>query len=153
MCSDPNYVTPITMIDLCPVKLWKYPISSRICLLLFGLCQFAGQLPAADLPPQGKIGIIGDSIAAGTHSSEMCRNQDIVNCIQDLAGQHSRDWSYAGGWKSWSIASKLGYLPDRIVDASDDGEEWKDAFDQAVRVMADPEVETVFIGLGANDVC
>jgi len=117
------------------------------------LCLFAGQLLAASAVPQGKIGIIGDSIAAGTHSSEMCRNQDIVNCIQDLGGQHSRDWSYAGGGQSWSIASTLGYLPDRVVDASDDGEEWKDAFDQAVQLMADPEVETVFIGLGANDIC
>jgi hypothetical protein len=83
----------------------------------------------------------------------MCRNQDIVNCIQDLAGQHSPGWSYARGSQSWSIASKLGYPPDRVVDASDGGEQWKDAFDQAVRVMGDPEVETVFIGLGANDVC
>jgi len=122
-------------------------------MLLFGVYLFAGQLLAADTVPQGKIGIIGDSIAAGTHSSEMCRNQDIVDCIQDLAGQHSRDWSYAGGGQSWSIANTLGYLPGRVVDASDDGEEWKDAFDQAVQIMADPEVETVFIGLGANDVC
>ncbi len=122
-------------------------------MLLFGVYLFAGQLLAADTVPQGKIGIIGDSIAAGTHSSEMCRNQDIVDCVQDLAGQHSPDWSYAGGGQSWSVASVLGYLPDRVVDASDGGEEWKDAFDQAVQIMADPEVETVFIGLGANDVC
>jgi hypothetical protein len=131
----------------------KSSIGSRVCLLVFCLLLFTGPRLAADTLPQGKIGIIGDSIAAGTHSSEMCRNQDIVNCVQDLAGQHSRDWSYAGGGQSWSIASMLGYLPDRVVDASDDGEEWKDAFDQAVQIMADPEVETIFIGLGANDVC
>jgi len=83
----------------------------------------------------------------------MCRDQDIVDCVQDLAGQHSRDWSYAGGRQSWSIARVLGYPPDRIVDASDDGEEWKDALDQAVQIMADPEVDSVFIGLGANDIC
>ena len=125
----------------------------RACVLLLGVYLFAGEFLAANAAPQGKIGIIGDSIVAGTHSSEMCSNQDIVDCVQDLAGQHSPDWSYAGGGQSWSIASKLGYLPDRVVDASDDGEEWKDAFDQAVQVTADPEVETVFIGLGANDVC
>ena len=132
---------------------WKSSIKGQVFLLLFTLCLFPAHLLADSAVPQGKIGIIGDSIAAGTHSSEMCRNQDIVDCIQDLAGQHSRDWSYAGGGKSWSIASTLGYLPDLIVDASDDGEEWKDAFDQAMQVMADPQVETVFIGLGANDVC
>jgi hypothetical protein len=117
------------------------------------LCLFSVRLLAVDAIPQGRIGIMGDSIAAGTHSSEMCRNQDIVDCVQDLAGQHSRQWSYAGGSRSWSIANELGYGPDRVVDASDDGEEWKDALDQAIRIMADQGVETVFIGLGANDVC
>ncbi len=126
---------------------WNTSIEGWVFLLLITLCL------SANAAPQGKIGIIGDSIAAGTHSSEMCRNQDIVDCVQDLAGQHSRDWSYAGGGQSWSIASALGYLPGRVVDASDDGEEWKDALDQAVQLMVDPEVETVFIGLGANDVC
>ena len=141
------------MRDLYRAKRRKNQVTNRARLLFFTLYLFAGQLLAASAVPQGKIGIIGDSIAAGTHSSEMCRNQDIVNCIQDLGGQHNRDWSYAGGGQSWSIASTLGYLPDRVVDASDDGEEWKDAFDQAVQLMADPEVETVFIGLGANDIC
>jgi hypothetical protein len=141
------------MRDLYRSKGWNSQVTNRVCLLFFAVCLFAGQMLAANAVPQGKIGIIGDSIAAGTHSSEMCRNQDIVDCIQDLAGQHSPDWSYAGGVQSWSIASALGYLPDRVVDASDDGEEWKDALEQAVQIMADPEVETVFIGLGANDVC
>jgi hypothetical protein len=141
------------MRDLWRASCWKRLITGGACLLLFSLCLVAGRLLAADAAPPGKIGIMGDSIAAGTHSSEMCRNQDIVNCIQDLAGQHSRDWSYAAGTQSWSIASLLGYPPDRVVDASDDGEEWKDAFDQAVQIMADPEVDTVFIGLGANDIC
>jgi hypothetical protein len=141
------------MSDMYPTRGWTSSLMARACILLFGVYLFASELLAANAVPQGKIGIIGDSIAAGTHSSEMCRNQDIVNCVQDLAGQHSRDWSYAGGRQSWSIASVLGYLPDRVVDASDDGEEWKDAFDQAVQLMADPEVDTVFIGLGANDVC
>jgi hypothetical protein len=141
------------MRDLCRASCWKRSSTGGASLLLFFLCLFAGRLLGADAFAQGKIGIMGDSIAAGTHSSEMCRNQDIVNCIQDLAGQHSRDWSYAGGRQSWSIASVLGYPPDRVLDASDDGEQWKDAFDQAVQIMADPEVDTVFIGLGANDVC
>ncbi len=33
------------------------------------------------------------------------------------------------------------------------GEEWKDALSQAKTIMADPQVEAVFIGLGANNVC
>ena len=103
--------------------------------------------------PAGKLGVIGDSIAAATHSSDMCGKRDVVDCIQDLGGRQSPEWSYAAGRESWSLASMLGFLPDRVVDASDDGEEWKDALDQAQKITADPEVDTVFIGLGANDVC
>ena len=141
------------MTDLYRSKGWKNRVWNRACLLFFALCLFAGPPLTTHAVALGKIGIIGDSIAAGTHSSEMCRNQDIVDCIQDLGGQHNPDWSYAGGGQSWSIASALGYPTDRVVNASDDGEEWKDALAQAVRLMADPELETVFIGLGANDVC
>ncbi len=141
------------MRDLCQLRNWKSSAGGWACLVLVSLSLCVSGLAAADIAPRGKIGIIGDSIAAGTHSSEMCRNQDIINCIQDLAGQQSREWSYAGGRQNWSIASMLGYPPARVVDASGDGEEWKDAFEQAVRIMVDSEVETVFIGLGANDVC
>lgn len=107
----------------------------------------------AQTPQDGKLGVIGDSIAAATHSSDMCGRSDIIRCIEDLGGQHSPEWSYAAGQASWSLASALGFPPDRIVDESDDGEEWKDAFDQASKITADPEVNTVFINLGANDVC
>ncbi len=103
--------------------------------------------------PTGKLGVIGDSIASATNSSDMCGRRDIIECVDDLGGLHSRPWSYSAGVESWSLASLLGFPADRVVDASDDGEEWKDALDQAQRVTADPEVDTVFIGLGANDVC
>ena len=103
--------------------------------------------------PTGKLGIIGDSIASATHSSDMCNRFDIVDCINTLGGMQSRDWSYAAGRETWSLASMMGFAPDRVVDESDDGEKWKDAYDQALRITADPEVGTVFIGLGANDVC
>lgn len=103
--------------------------------------------------PSGKLGIIGDSIASATNTSDLCNRRDIVECIDDLGGLHSRAWSYTAGAPSWSLASMLGFSPDRIVDVSDDGEEWKDALEQAQAVTEDPEVDTVFIGLGANDVC
>jgi len=115
--------------------------------------QLACQPAFSQTIPTGKLGIIGDSMAAATHASDMCDRRDIVKCVEDLGGEHSRDWSYAAGRESWSLASRLGFHADRVVDASDDGEEWKDALDQAQRIIADPEVETVFIGLGANDVC
>jgi hypothetical protein len=105
------------------------------------------------MAPTGKLGVIGDSISAGTHTSDKCERRDIIECVQDLGGAHSPEWSHAAGHESWSIASLLGYSPDRVVDESDDGEEWKDAFDQARRLTEDPEVDTVFINVGANDVC
>ena len=103
--------------------------------------------------PSGKFGVMGDSIAAGTHATDMCGKRDIIDCVSDLGGRNSREWSYAAGEASWSLASRLGFLPDRVVDASSDGEEWKDALEQAQQITTDTEVDTVFIGLGANDVC
>lgn len=122
------------------------------------VCVFTMNLQAAGTPsplalPSGKIGIMGDSMASGTHASDMCGNSDIVDCVDNLAALHSRDWSYASATTNWSIASLLGYASGQIVDASDDGEEWKDALQQAQVIMADPEVESVLIGLGGNDVC
>ena len=105
------------------------------------------------LSADGKLGIIGPSLAAGTNSSQMCGSDDSVQCIENVLGVHSREWSHAGGNKSWSIASLLGFDTDHIVDASDDGEEWKDALGQARIIMADPQVEAVFIILGGNNVC
>jgi hypothetical protein len=100
-----------------------------------------------------KLGVMGDSMASGTHSSDMCGRNDIVECLDNELGRQSRDWSYAAGDASWSLARRLGYDADHVVDASDDGERWKDALGQATAILADPAVDTVFIGLGGNDVC
>lgn len=102
---------------------------------------------------EGKLGIIGPSLAAGTHASQMCENADTFDCIRDVLGVHSRDWSHAGGEKSWSIASLLGFDQSHIIDVSDDGAEWKDALEQAQQIMLDPQVEAVYIILGGNNVC
>lgn len=123
-------------------------IIKSLCLAVW----LNGCLPAG-WAAEGKIGIIGDSMSAGTHSHDTCGRYDMVRCLEERGGAHDRDWSHAGGAQSWSIASRLGFGPGQVVDASDDGEEWKDAFEQAQQVTADGAVNTVFINLGANDVC
>ena len=107
----------------------------------------------AKLAPDGKIGIVGDSLAEGIHASEMCGNDDAYECAQHALGASSPDWSYAAADKSWSIASRLGFDAVHTVAAYAGGEEWKDALGQAMSIMADPFVEAIFIGLGANNVC
>jgi hypothetical protein len=135
----------------------------RTAQLLCSLC--LAQIVAAPLamaeigpyPPKlssdGKLGIMGDSLALGIHASEMCGNDDAYECAQHALGASSPDWSYAAGNKSWSIASRLGFDTAHTVAAYGSGDEWKDAHDQATNIMADPQVEAVFIGLGANNVC
>ena len=97
--------------------------------------------------------VIGDSIAAATHTSALCGNRDVVDCLETLAGQRSPEWNYADGTVSWSIASRLGFSPDRTINVADNGERWKDAFEQAREALVNTDVSTVLIGLGANDVC
>jgi|GEM_PF-6994231 len=106
---------------------------------------------AADNEP--KFGLIGDSIAAGTHTTEMCGNRDIVDCLDYLGGRLSPEWNYGTGNVSWSIASRLGYDPAHVYSTADSGERWKDAMPQAERIVDVPGIDTVMIGLGANDVC
>ena len=135
----------------------------RISLLLRGLWlaqMFLAPLAMAEigpypskLSPEGKLGIMGDSLALGVHASEMCGNADAYECAQHVLGASSPDWSYVAADKSWSIASLLGFDTAHIVAAYGGGEEWKDALDQAMTIMTDPLVEAVFIGLGANNVC
>ena len=119
------------------------------------LAPFAGAEigPPPKLSPDGKLGIMGDSLALGVHASEMCGNDDAFECAQQALGSASPEWSYAAANKSWSIASLLGFDTAHIVAAFGSGEEWKDALEQAMTIMADPQVEAVFIGLGGNNVC
>jgi len=122
---------------------------------LLRACVLGAALAVAPLAvcAAGKIGIIGDSMAAGTHSLDACGSRDIVDCVEERGGYQDRGWSYARGLHQWSLASRLGFAQTQVVDAADDGEEWKDAYDQASRVLSDPAVDTVLIGLGANDIC
>lgn len=101
-----------------------------------------------------KIGLIGDSMMVATHSDQMCGSGgEVLQCFENRLGDHDLAFSHGGGDQPWSIASRLGYGVDQVVNAADDGEEWKDALAQAQRITGDPEVDTVFIQLGANDVC
>jgi hypothetical protein len=118
------------------------------CLAMAGIEPYSSKLS-----PDGKLGIIGDSLALGIHTSEMCGNADAYDCAQQALGASSPAWSYVAADKDWSIASLLGFDTAHRVAAYGGGEEWKDALGQAVTVMGDPRVEAVFIGLGANNVC
>jgi hypothetical protein len=137
----------------------RFTVFVLLGVVLAPLC-FIPRSDAAEVdanPPKlssdGKLGIIGDSLAAGTHASQMCGSLDTVECVQNALGVHSRDWSHAGGRKGWSIASLLGFDSNHVIDVSDDGEDWKDALKQAQAIMSDPQVEAVFIILGSNNVC
>ena len=100
-----------------------------------------------------KFAVVGDSIAAGTHTTEICGNRDVVECLEHLGGTTSPEWSYGSANASWSLASRLGFDPSQVINVADSGERWKDAFEQVQRVAAAGDVSTVLIGLGANDVC
>jgi Thrombospondin type 3 repeat len=132
------------------------PLLRTLCLASIFLAPLAmadiGPYPPK-LSPDGKLGIMGDSLALGVHASEMCGNVDAYKCAQQALGASSPDWSYVAADKSWSIARLLGFDTAHIVAASGGGEEWKDAMGQAMTIMTDPLVEAVFIGLGANNVC
>ncbi len=100
-----------------------------------------------------KFAVIGDSMAVGTHTTEMCGNRDVVDCLEHLGARPSREWNYGSANTSWSMASRLGFTPGQVVNAAANGGRWKDAFELAQFVTAAGDVSTVLIGLGANDVC
>ncbi|MBK7948248.1 MAG: hypothetical protein IPK00_05805 [Deltaproteobacteria bacterium] len=98
--------------------------------------------------------MIGDSMMVATNSNQMCGSGgEVLECFEDSLGDHDLAFSHGAGDFPWSIARRLGYGDGQIFNAADDGEEWKDALAQAQRITSEPEVETVFIQLGANDVC
>ena len=112
----------------------------------------------APLPLQWRFGVIGDSIAAATHSNDMCGSGDeLMNCLRRRLGEHDPAWSYAAGDQSWSLGRRAGYSSSAILSAAADGAEWKDALEQAQSLLATEtgleQFNQVFIGLGSNDVC
>ena len=112
----------------------------------------------APLPLQWRFGVIGDSIAAATHSNDMCgAGDELMNCLRKRLGDHDPAWSYAAGDQGWSLGQLAGYNAASILSAADDGAEWKDALQQAQSLFANDtgleQINQVFIGLGSNDVC
>lgn len=102
----------------------------------------------------GKIGLIGDSMTVATNADEMCgAGKELPSCLDDKLGRHNLAWSHAGGDLSWSIANRLGYTFSQTVNVAKDGAQWRDALGQAAGIASDTTVNTVFINLGANDVC
>jgi hypothetical protein len=110
------------------------------------------------LPREWRFGVIGDSIAAATHSNDMCGSGDeLMNCLRKRLGAHDSAWSYAAGEQVWSLGRQAGYNATAILSAADDGAEWKDALVQAQSLFQNEtgleRINQVFIGLGSNDVC
>jgi len=127
--------------------------ATRIALAapLFLVLTATPLLPAA---AAGKLGLIGDSMMVATNADQMCgAGGEVLQCFENRLGDHDLAFSHGGGDFGWSIARRLGYGEGQVVNAADDGEEWKDALAQAERITADPDVDAVFIQLGANDVC
>ena len=74
------------------------PLALLLFLLPLSLTVYASP---TNLHDNGKLGIIGPSLASATNSSQMCGNTDAFECLQVAAGAHSREWSHASGSKSW----------------------------------------------------
>ncbi|MEZ4333979.1 MAG: hypothetical protein R3F35_19675 [Myxococcota bacterium] len=126
----------------------------RVRTARIALAFVATLAPALAASAASKIGLIGDSMMVATNADQMCGSGgEVLQCFERKLGEHDLGFSHGGGAFPWSIAGRLGFGPEQIVNAADDGEEWKDALAQAQRVTADPDVDTVFIQLGANDVC
>jgi lysophospholipase L1-like esterase len=93
-------------------------------------------------------------MTVATHADEMCgAGKELPSCLDDKLGLHDLAWSHASGYTSWSLASRLGYTFSQAVNVAEDRAQWKDALGQAMRIASDAAVDTVFINLGANDVC
>lgn len=112
----------------------------------------------APVPLAWRFGVIGDSIAAATHSNDMCGSgKELMACLEKRLDQHDPAWSYAAGDQPWSLGRKAGYNAAAILSAAQDGAEWKDALQQAQNLFTTETgaelINQVFIGLGSNDVC
>ena len=100
--------------------------------------------------------VIGDSMGAATHANDACDrapgdHRELMDCLELRLGSHDSDWSYLGGSKEWSIASRL--CTGNVYNMSRDGDEWKDALDRSQDPMQKGTIGKVIVNLGNNDVC
>lgn len=145
--TDPLTIDPVLQVDVPGVYVVQL-------VVMDGAVMSAPDIMTIRVPGPGeKIGFIGDSMMLATHADHMCGNRSIISCIETKLGKHDRPWSHGAGDASWSIGEVLGYVPDNMINAADDGDRWQDAFAQAEEIMAVPGVNTVVVNLGANDVC
>jgi hypothetical protein len=103
-----------------------------------------------------QCGVLGDSIGEATHADDSCdrnpgEHRELMDCLDLRLGAHDSDWSFSGGSKSWSIASRIGCA--QVDNRAHDGDEWKDALDQAKELVQGGPVGRVVLNLGSNDVC
>ena len=100
--------------------------------------------------------VLGDSIGAATHSNDSCDrvpgdHRELMDCLELRLGSHDPAWSYLGGSKPWSLASRI--CEGDTFNTSRDGDEWKDALDRAWDQMQAGHIRQVLLNLGSNDVC
>jgi hypothetical protein len=100
--------------------------------------------------------VLGDSIGAATHANDACDralgdHRELMDCLDLRLGSHDPAWSYMGGTKEWSIASRL--CSGNVYNTSRDGDEWKDALDRSRDLMQTGQIGKVIVNLGSNDVC
>jgi hypothetical protein len=101
--------------------------------------------------------VIGDSIGAATHTDDACvsdpdgRSTELMDCLESQLGSHDPNWSFMGGSKSWAIANRVCCR--NAYNTSEDGEQWKDALDQAMVQIQTGQIGKVVVNLGSNDVC
>jgi hypothetical protein len=111
---------------------------------------------APDDPGELICGVMGDSIGETTHTNDACdrnpgEHRELRECLELRLGSHDLDWSFMGGTRPWAIARRLSC--DNVYNRSEDGDEWKDAMDQARDLLQWDPVKKVIVNLGNNDVC
>lgn len=131
-----------------PEKLQTKIVAPWLTLLLSG--------DSGNVMIRSNCGVMGDSIGAATHTNDSCDrspgdHRELMDCLELRLGSHDMEWSFTGGTKSWSIANRLGCK--EVYNTSKDGDEWKDAYDQARDQIESGQVGKVIVHLGANDVC
>jgi lysophospholipase L1-like esterase len=146
------------MLQSKPVSRISGAVGMLVALMLVGIEARAGSDTAPVQPLDNgnarKIGLIGDSMMVATHADDMCgAGGELPDCLDAKLGHHDFAWSHGGGDASWSIARRLGYGPSQVLNVADDRARWSDAFAQAQLIAAVPDVDTVFINMGANDIC
>ena len=121
------------------------------------LAELGENLGRTDVGAWLDCGVIGDSIGAATHTDDACVSDpdglstELMNCLESQLGAHDTNWSFMGGTRPWAIANRVCCR--NSYNTSDDGEQWKDALDQARLQIQTGQIGKIIVNLGSNDVC